>query len=251
MNMTDFEICKTYRESKKKNAQIEILAQLNCCGKDDIKFILLTNGEAVSGVKSDMLIRRLNAAGFDRNGLKLKEHKNIKVEKYHKLDKYDAHEEDEASVTVNASDEDVKEDVREVEETVMMAAETDISGVRADLDNDTALWFRTANNHLTSNSGDTTEGSGKTDLPNMAAGSDTAAGDLWDIPEDTKGMIADIILEKIYAIDCEIKQLMLTMEKVAQDIESHEQSKKKLSDFLSHCTGGKYGAEESRKVRSL
>lgn len=47
MIMTEAEICKEYRESKKQNMQIGILAQLNLCKKADIIDILEKNGITV------------------------------------------------------------------------------------------------------------------------------------------------------------------------------------------------------------
>ena len=47
MIMTEAEICKEYRESKKQNMQIGILAELNLCKKAEIIEILEKNGIAV------------------------------------------------------------------------------------------------------------------------------------------------------------------------------------------------------------
>lgn len=44
MQMTESEIVKDYREAKNKSEQINILADLNCCSKVEIKEILLNNG---------------------------------------------------------------------------------------------------------------------------------------------------------------------------------------------------------------
>lgn len=43
--MTEYEICKSYREAKNPNEQVKILAQLNCCSIDDIYMILAANNE--------------------------------------------------------------------------------------------------------------------------------------------------------------------------------------------------------------
>lgn len=43
--MTDFDICKEYREAKNPSAQLKILAQLNCCSEKDILDILKRNNE--------------------------------------------------------------------------------------------------------------------------------------------------------------------------------------------------------------
>lgn len=45
MQMTEQEICKEYREAKDPTHQLTILAQLNCCGKEDIVEILMRNNE--------------------------------------------------------------------------------------------------------------------------------------------------------------------------------------------------------------
>ena len=47
MVMTEAEICKEYRESKKQNMQIGILAELNLCKKTEIIDILEKNGITV------------------------------------------------------------------------------------------------------------------------------------------------------------------------------------------------------------
>ena len=47
MIMTEAEICKEYRESKKQNMQIGILAELNLCKKAEIIQILEKNGITV------------------------------------------------------------------------------------------------------------------------------------------------------------------------------------------------------------
>ena len=47
MEMTDNEICRMYREAKKKKSQIRILADLNDCDKKKIERILVNGGEIV------------------------------------------------------------------------------------------------------------------------------------------------------------------------------------------------------------
>lgn len=49
MTMTNEEICRDYRQSKKRLAQIQILAQLNNCGRDKIVEILKEGGEELPG----------------------------------------------------------------------------------------------------------------------------------------------------------------------------------------------------------
>ena len=44
MWMTPGEICREYRQAKKKAAQIGILADLNSCSKDEIREVLQRNG---------------------------------------------------------------------------------------------------------------------------------------------------------------------------------------------------------------
>lgn len=46
--MTDAEICREFREAKNPKAQIEILADLNLCSKNDILKILMMNGQDVT-----------------------------------------------------------------------------------------------------------------------------------------------------------------------------------------------------------
>lgn len=43
--MTDFEICKSYREAKNPVGQLKILAELNACSQADIEEILKRNNE--------------------------------------------------------------------------------------------------------------------------------------------------------------------------------------------------------------
>lgn len=45
--MTEYEICKEYREAKNPTAQLRILAQLNCCSDKDILAILEKNNEPI------------------------------------------------------------------------------------------------------------------------------------------------------------------------------------------------------------
>ena len=45
MEMNDFDICKEYREAKKPNEQLKILAQQNCCSIEDIIEVLKANDE--------------------------------------------------------------------------------------------------------------------------------------------------------------------------------------------------------------
>lgn len=45
--MTEYEICKEYREAKDPTQQIKILAQLNCCSNKDILAILEKNNEPI------------------------------------------------------------------------------------------------------------------------------------------------------------------------------------------------------------
>lgn len=42
--MTESEIVRNYREAKNKREQVNILADLNCCSKEEITEILLNNG---------------------------------------------------------------------------------------------------------------------------------------------------------------------------------------------------------------
>lgn len=44
MQMTDAEICRSYREAKDKRSQVGVLAELNVCSKDLIREILSRNG---------------------------------------------------------------------------------------------------------------------------------------------------------------------------------------------------------------
>ena len=49
MTMTNEEICRDYRAAKAPTKQIQILAELNQCGKDKIKQILIEGGEKLPG----------------------------------------------------------------------------------------------------------------------------------------------------------------------------------------------------------
>ena len=44
MQMTEEEICKSFKEAKDHRKQVGILADLNCCSKDEIRKILMKNG---------------------------------------------------------------------------------------------------------------------------------------------------------------------------------------------------------------
>ena len=49
MIMSDNEIVRNYQEAKNKKAQIEILADMNCCQKKDICEVLSNNGVEIEG----------------------------------------------------------------------------------------------------------------------------------------------------------------------------------------------------------
>ena len=44
MQMTEEEICKSFKEAKDHRKQVSILADLNCCRKHEIRKILMKNG---------------------------------------------------------------------------------------------------------------------------------------------------------------------------------------------------------------
>ena len=46
MQMSEAEICKRFKEAKDHRKQVGILADLNCCSRDQIREILLKNGIA-------------------------------------------------------------------------------------------------------------------------------------------------------------------------------------------------------------
>lgn len=52
MQMTEYEICQSYREALNKTKQISILAELNACEKKAIIEIIHRNGDMVPGEKS-------------------------------------------------------------------------------------------------------------------------------------------------------------------------------------------------------
>lgn len=58
--MTEREICISYREAKKQNAQLQILAELNDVSRIEIIGILLRNGEKVSDGVIKQLYKRLD-----------------------------------------------------------------------------------------------------------------------------------------------------------------------------------------------
>ena len=57
--MTEREICRSYREAKKQNVQLQILAELNGVSRVRIIGILLRNGETVSSSVIKQLYKRL------------------------------------------------------------------------------------------------------------------------------------------------------------------------------------------------
>ena len=48
MIMKESEICREFREAKNPKAQVDILADLNVCSKNEILKVLLTNGQDVT-----------------------------------------------------------------------------------------------------------------------------------------------------------------------------------------------------------
>ncbi len=63
--MTTYEIIQMYKEAKDKNAQIEILADLACCSKEDILFVL-QNAGLISGVPGEK--KKKKAATYQKSG---------------------------------------------------------------------------------------------------------------------------------------------------------------------------------------
>lgn len=59
--MTEREICVSYREARKKNMQVQILADLNCASRMEIVKILLKNGERPLPKDVERLYGRLDA----------------------------------------------------------------------------------------------------------------------------------------------------------------------------------------------
>jgi hypothetical protein len=55
MNMTPEEICRSYREAKKKMEQIKILSELNATTEEEIKKILKENGYLKTGPKTAIM----------------------------------------------------------------------------------------------------------------------------------------------------------------------------------------------------
>lgn len=51
-SMSDYDICKSYREAKTKSKQIGILADLNSVSRGQIKIVLMENGEMKSDARS-------------------------------------------------------------------------------------------------------------------------------------------------------------------------------------------------------
>jgi len=59
--MTDSEICRSYRNAAKQNAQIQILAELTGRKRLDIIMVLAAGGEKLPKTCIDSLFRRLDA----------------------------------------------------------------------------------------------------------------------------------------------------------------------------------------------
>ena len=59
--MTDGEIVRTYNQAKRKGEQVKILAELNCCGVDDILTILKAHG--VEGANKRIFNKVVKPAG--------------------------------------------------------------------------------------------------------------------------------------------------------------------------------------------
>lgn len=58
--MTEREICTMYREAKNRNAQLQIMAELNNVSRNEIIMILVRNGEKLSSRVIEQLFRRLD-----------------------------------------------------------------------------------------------------------------------------------------------------------------------------------------------
>lgn len=58
--MTEREICLSYREAKKRNAQLQVLAELNGTSRVRIIGILLKNGEKLPDGVISQLYKRLD-----------------------------------------------------------------------------------------------------------------------------------------------------------------------------------------------
>lgn len=58
--MTEKEICRTYREAKKQNTQLQILAELNGMSRVEIITILVRNGEELPHRTIKQLYKRLD-----------------------------------------------------------------------------------------------------------------------------------------------------------------------------------------------
>lgn len=58
--MTEREICLSYREAKKRNTQLQVLAELNGTSRERIIGILIKNGEKVSNKVTNQLYKRLD-----------------------------------------------------------------------------------------------------------------------------------------------------------------------------------------------
>lgn len=53
MQMTDSEIVRRYKNAKNKPSQIKILSELNACSEEEIKSILLANGQLKESAKAE------------------------------------------------------------------------------------------------------------------------------------------------------------------------------------------------------
>ena len=58
--MTEREICLSYREAKKRNMQLQVLAELNGTSQVAIIEILVKNGEKLSAKVTSQLYKRLD-----------------------------------------------------------------------------------------------------------------------------------------------------------------------------------------------
>lgn len=65
MEMDEGEICREYKSSKYPNKQIEILAQLNCVSKSEIREILIRNGLVKPKKYSNSIFKPEHTNDFD------------------------------------------------------------------------------------------------------------------------------------------------------------------------------------------
>lgn len=87
--MTEREICTSYRQAKRRYAQLQVLADLNCIGKTDVIMVLMRNGEEVPRRGINILNKRLRTLKAQISEMEREYMENVAKRSYERLDNLD------------------------------------------------------------------------------------------------------------------------------------------------------------------